>query len=238
MIEPGYWKNYARLGDFLFGIGNFEETIVQYAKVTLLRPDDEQAFNQLGAAYYMDYQMEMASEVWSHSIEIKPSAATYSNLATAQFFSHQFKAAATTYQNAIKLNPSGPVIWSNLADAQKYASQPAQSLASFQKAITLIKDLLYVNPNDLELLGVRARAHAELGQCTQAMASVDELAQKNIEDPYLYYDLSLTALRCQQINKARPLIEKSLALGYPPELLELDIQFSSLKLNNPNIKGK
>jgi len=238
LIEPGYWKNYERLGDFLFGIGNFEGAIVQYAKVILFRPDDQQALNQLGAAYYMDSQMEKAKEVWSHSLEIKPSAGTYSNLATAQFLSHQFKSAATTYQNAIKLNPTNPTIWSNLGDAQKYASQPDQSLASFQKAITLIKDKLYVNPNDLVLLGVRARANAELGQCTQAMATVDELVQKNIADPYLYYDLSLTALRCQQINKARPLIEKSLALGYPPELLEKDIQFSSLKLDNPTTKGK
>jgi len=238
LIEPGYWRNYDRLGGFLFTIGKFKEAIVQYDKVTLLRPDDEQSLNQLGAAYYMDYQMEKASEIWSRSLEIKPSAANYSNLATAQFFSHQFEAAAITYQNAIKLKPKDPLIWSNLGDAQKYTKSPADSLKSFQTTVMLIEDKLQVNPNDQVLLGVRARAHAELGDCSQALATVETLAEKGITDPYLYYDLSLAALRCQQIDKAKPLIEKSLTLGYPPQLLEKDIQFSSLKIKNLNYKAK
>lgn len=237
LIEPGYWRNYKSLGDFLFTNGKFKEAIMQYDKVALLRPDDDQVFNQLGAAYFMDYQMEKASEVWSRSLEIKPSATTYSNLATAQYFSHQFEAAVITYQNAVKLAPKNPIIWSNLGDAQKY-TRPADSLQSFQKTIMLLEDKLQVNPNDQELLGVRARVHAELGQCTQALATVETLAQKSITDPYTYYDLSLAALRCQQIDKAKLLIEKSLTLGYPLELLEKDIQFTSLKMKNLNYNGK
>jgi len=227
-IEPGYWRNYVDLGDFFFYIGNYKSAAEQFERVVLMRPDNAPAFNSLGAAYYLDFQLEKATQAWTRSLEIEPSGENYSNLGTALFFSHHFEDATKNYLHAIKLKPQDPILWSNLAEAQKYSNRPSDSKVSFQKALALSEEQLLVNPNDTELLSLQARILSELGRCAVAMETVDELVPRNISDPYLYYDFSLASLRCLQVDKAKALIHKAMDLGYPRELLMKDIQFASI----------
>ena len=236
-IEPGYWKNYSNLGDFLFSIGNYKGASEQYARVTLMRPTDAQAFNRLGAAYYLNFQMDDASLAWSQSLEIEPSAANYSNLGTALFFSGKFERAAENYLKAVNLQTSDPILWSNLGDAQKFARQPENSIESFTKALKTLDAKLSVNPTDQELIGVRARVLSELGQCQEALTIVDAIGAGNITEPYLYYDLSLATLRCQEVDRAKQMIVEAVALGYPREILEKDIQFAAI-INQLTYKSK
>ena len=227
-FEPGYWRNYSSLGDFLFDNGQYKAAAEQYARVTLLRPNDAQAFNRLGAAFYLDYQMEPASVAWERSLDIEPSATTYSNLATALFSNHQFKRASEIYKKSLKLRPNDPVYWANLGDAQKFSQQLNEAKESYAQAVKLAEEQLLVNPNDFVLLGMRARYHSELGKCDEALNTSTQLSAKDISDPYLFYDLSIASINCKKIEGAKVLINRAIGLGYSQQLLAEDIQFVSI----------
>jgi DNA-binding winged helix-turn-helix (wHTH) protein/Flp pilus assembly protein TadD/TolB-like protein len=225
-LEPGYWKNYLSLGDLLFKNGKYREATEQYARVTLLRPNDEQGFNRLGASFYLDDQIEPASTAWRRSLDIRPSALNYSNLGTALFLRGQFAMAEQNYQKSTALKVSDPVLWGNLADAQKFGESPDTANSSYQTALKLVGEQLLINPYDQTLLGMQARYQSELEQCSAAVNTSSELLGKKNADPYLYYDLSIVAINCGQLTMARQLINDAIRLGYSEKLLARDIQFA------------
>ncbi len=227
-IEPGYWKNYLELGDLLIGNGKYKSASEQYARVTLLKPNNDQGFNRLGAAFYLDDQIEPASIAWQRSIDIRPSGSIYSNLGTALFLRHQFDKARETYRLALDIKSSDPVLWANLGDAQKFDSHPNLAKISYRKAIELTQEQLIVNPHDQIVLGMRARYQSELGLCAKASSASQSLQQQKIADPYLYYDLSIVAINCQQLSLAQNLIGNAIKLGYSEKLIARDIQFQHI----------
>ena len=68
--EPGYWRNYQRYGGFLFSNGRYFEASLQYDKQTILQPDSEEAFNNLGAAYYLNLEFDKATDGWRRALAI------------------------------------------------------------------------------------------------------------------------------------------------------------------------
>ncbi|MDQ7049513.1 MAG: tetratricopeptide repeat protein [Enterobacterales bacterium] len=231
-LEPGYWKNYMNLGDFFMSLGKYRDAIFQYNHITLLKPKDEQGFNRLGAAYYLDDQIERAGLAWQQSLKIKPSATNYSNLGTALFNQKKFKQAQEIYTKALDMRKSSPIIWANLGDAQKFSGESKKANISYRAAITYIQEQLLVNPFDQTLLGMRARYRSEIGECSSALTTSESLQKKNISDPYLYYDFSIVAINCGQKKQAKLLIRKAVELGYSKKLLARDIQFSSIMTGN------
>jgi tetratricopeptide (TPR) repeat protein/DNA-binding winged helix-turn-helix (wHTH) protein len=227
-IEPGFWRNYHELGDFYFHLGNYAAASEQYSRVTLMRPNNASILNSLGASYYMNFEVEKAAEAWSRSLDLLPSGETYSNLGTSLFFSRQFNKAVESYKNALELKPNDPVLWSNLADAQKFSQQKLESNQSYEKALALTNEHLQVNKNDTVLLSLRAKIYAELGACDSANNSMLEIIPEQFNDPYLYYDFSIAAQRCGRSSQSKGFITKAIELGYPIELLKLDAQFDSL----------
>ena len=50
-VDSGYWAVHNRFGNFLEGIGRYDEAIERYVKVIQLAPDSEVGYNNLGNAY-------------------------------------------------------------------------------------------------------------------------------------------------------------------------------------------
>lgn len=234
-LEPGYWKNYLALGDLLMANGKYKSAAKQYARVTLLKQNNDQAFNRLGAALFLNDQIELASNAWQQSIDIRPSNSIYSNLGTSLFLRHKFNLAREKYRLALAIKSSDPVLWANLGDAQKFDDRRNLANISYKKAIELTQEQLTVNPNDNVVLGMLVRYQSELGHCKDAINTSQTLQQEEIKDPYLYYDLSIAAINCKQYISARHLIEKAISLGYSKKLILFDIQFKPIH-NDLNIK--
>jgi DNA-binding winged helix-turn-helix (wHTH) protein/Flp pilus assembly protein TadD/TolB-like protein len=227
-LEPGYWKNYQIYGHFLFSIGHFAQASEQYTKVTLLKPDFEKGFSNLGSSYYLNDELDKASDAWQHSLSISPNAITYSNLGTAFFFQKQFTLATKNYLLATKLTPFDPTLWGNLADAQKFSGDIKNARLSYTKALGLAKEQLKVNPNQETMQASLARYQSELLQCDSALNSIETLRTSQSNDPYIYYDTAIVALNCGQKSLAQTLINTALTLGYPRKILARDIQFISI----------
>jgi DNA-binding winged helix-turn-helix (wHTH) protein/tetratricopeptide (TPR) repeat protein len=232
-IEPGYWKNYLTLGDFYFDLGDYPKAAMQYQRVSLLKPQYEQGFNRLGAAYFMSDQLAKASDAWQLSLKIKPNANNYSNLGSALFFQHKFVQASAFYQQAVDMRQADPILWGNLADAEKYSGKLEQALNHYTTAADLAQQQLQVNPNDINFQSALSRYQSELGVCDQALNQMQRLAQLKSSDPYLKYDLALIAMNCQQPKQAKAFIQQAVEFGYSEKLLARDIQFEKIIKNQP-----
>jgi tetratricopeptide (TPR) repeat protein/DNA-binding winged helix-turn-helix (wHTH) protein len=231
VLEPGYWNNYYSLGKHYFNNGKFKAAVEQFLRVTLLKPNYEQGFNSLGGAYYMMGKYEEASVAWERSIEIKPSANNYSNLGSYHFFKKQFAKAIENYKKAISLKPNDPIIWGNLGDAYQFSKDYEKAHQAYQNGYNHALRQLEINQNEQYIQGMIVRYQSELGQCDAATTKVNDLTKNPINDPYLYYDMSLALLNCNHIEESKKLISKAVELGYSQELLSRDIQFKEIFQN-------
>ncbi len=225
-IEPSYWRNYYQYGTFLYTLGKYQQAIVQFNKANLLNNQVALTYNALGGAYFLTMDIENASIAWSKALAIEPTALTYSNLGTSLFFLLQFDNAIEVYLQSVKLTPNDNIVWGNLGDAYKYSENKQDNAReAYQQALLLAKQQEQINPNDINVQAQIARYYSELGQC-KTSDSYQQVILKNISnDPYVYYDLSIKAINCQQILAAENMLLQALNYGYPKDLLLADPQF-------------
>ena len=229
-LELGNWKNYYDYGTFLFNSGRYEHAISQFNKVILINNSTAMAYNALGAVYYMVLNFEQANIAWSKSLAIKPTALTFSNLGTVLFFMQRYENAAEMYLQSAELSPLDPTVWGNLGDAFKYTKNQKNSAKSaYEKGLKLAQKNAIINDKDASLQAQISRYYSELTQCTQAKDHQDIALKNNVQDPYIYYDLSIVAINCFDVNDMKPFIKKAIFLGYPRQLLLADPQFYDYK---------
>ncbi|MEZ9370287.1 winged helix-turn-helix domain-containing protein [Shewanella sp. 10N.286.51.B2] len=230
-LEPGYWKNYQRFGNYYFNNGQYKKAKDKYLKVTLLKPNYANGYSSLGGAYFLDDELEKATMAWQTALSLAPNALTYSNLGTALFFRYEFTDAAQSYRKAIKLSPNDPVLWANLADAEKFSGDTTQALQSYQQAYKLAREQFVVNPNDHVMQAMFARYQSELGECEPALQKITSTQLQDSPDPYLFYDMAIAAINCDEKQLAIQYIDNALKLGYSKKLLARDIQFQGVYVN-------
>ena len=229
-LELGNWKNYYDYGLFLFYSGHYEQAISQFNKVILINKNTAMAYNALGAVYYLLLDFEQANIAWSKSLAIEPTSVTFSNLGTVLFFMQRFENAAEMYLQSAELSPLDPTVWGNLGDAFKYTKNQKNSAKSaYEKGLELAQKNAIINNKDANLQAQISRYYSELTQCTQAKDHQDIALKNNVQDPYIYYDLSIVAINCFDVNDMKPFIKKAIFLGYPPQLLLADPQFYDYK---------
>jgi len=228
-LEPGVWRHYTNYGDFLFTSGRYQQAANLYSTVVMLRPNNENLLNRLAASWYMAGRFQKAADTWQQALDIAPSANTLTNIGSALFFDKKFERAQDYFNKAIEHRPEDPLLWANLADAQKYAGNVESSRSSYIQALRLTNDRLQVNENDFNATASKIRYQSELAICKEVTRNtMVTLQQQSPTDPYLFYELSLAALNCAKPELAKEMIIYAVDKGYPEVLLAQDIQFQSL----------
>lgn len=229
-IEPGNWHNYYEYGLFLFYAGRYEDAVIQFNKVVLLNKNIAMAHNALGAVYYLLLDFEKANVAWSKSLSIEPTSVTYANLGTVLFFMNKYENAAEMYRQSTELSPLETTVWGNLGDALKYTkNNKLKANDAYRKALVLAKNNAQINDKNLSLQAQISRYYSELNECGKALKYQQEVLNENVQDPYVFYDLAIVSINCHEKNMMETLVKKSIALGYPYELLLVDPQFHGFK---------
>lgn len=95
----------------------FAEVIEIYKQALLLKPDDAEVYNHLGAAYVKVRRFEEALPVLLRAVAIKPDfALAQFNLSKAYRFSERRNDALSPARKAVKLTPQNVEIRSNLCE--------------------------------------------------------------------------------------------------------------------------
>jgi serine/threonine-protein kinase len=215
--RPQYWRGYNSLGSLYISQGRYTEAAEMFSRVVGLAPDSFRGYSNLGAALIFLGHYSDAVKALESSIRIRPTLDAYSNLGTAFFHLRQFDVAARYFTDAAKLNGQDYVVWGNLGDAYYYSGSRVQAADAYEKAASLAKLKLNVNPHDSSVLGDVAAYNSMLNRRTESLAFLNKaLREAGRDDPDLFFDAAMIHNQFGETKVALEWMEKALAAGYSP----------------------
>ena len=227
--QPNYWRAYLRMGSFLFASGRFEEAVPYYTRITDLMPDNAEALNDLGAAYYLMGDFAAAAQAMQRSLEVNPTALAYSNAGSSLFFLGRYSEAIDMYQKAVEYAPEDYQNWGSLADAYSYA-EGLEELASpmYENAIKLASERLRVNSQDATTYALVAHYQARIGLRELALQNMSRAIALAPKDMYVYYNNALMLTTLGESELAIDSLKTVVELGYSTDLIKVDAGFKRL----------
>ncbi|MGH9434069.1 MAG: tetratricopeptide repeat protein, partial [Terriglobia bacterium] len=229
-LRPNYGATYSWLGLFYFDHGRYEDAARMFKRMIGLAPDSFMGFSNLGGAYLMEGRYSEAIAPLQTSIGIRPHAGAYSNLGTAYYYLHKFMEAARTYEEAARLEPHAYDLWGNLGDAYYWAPRERnRAPAAYEKAVTLARQQLEVNPKDSVVLSYVATYEAMLGDRTEAFSFLARSLQPAPQDPELMFNAALVYNQLGEKDQALEWLAQAVGAGYSAATLRATPNFSNLQ---------
>ena len=173
-LQPGYWGAINGYGTLLFRQGKYAQACDQWRRVLELTPDNTQALYNLAAAQTLLGNLEQAVDLYQRSIAVRPTATAWTGLGTVLFYLGRLSEAEEAFASATRINPMEPIMWGNLADAERWMSAcAARSRQHFDRAIELARDQLELNPEDGEMWRRLALWLAKVGETGDALRALE-----------------------------------------------------------------
>ena len=197
--------------------------------ITLV-PDSYAAYRNLGGVLYSMGRMDDAVAMSQKSLQLKPSAETYSNVGTIEFTRGNYPAAAQYYEKAVALNPGRHLLWGNLADACMMVPQlRGRAMDAYRQALQLADRELALNPRDADL---RASAATYLLGLDDYSRALSEVTMARELEPDSVTSLFLAALVHEAAGRrgdALRLLEEAARKGYAPIEIQRHPQLAKLR---------
>ena len=118
----------------------------------------------------------------------------------------RYTEAIDTYRHALVLDPSKSAIRLNLGIALYKAHQLTDAAREFET-------VLAAQPDNLQARYLQADCRLRLGEPAKTIALLEQLESARREDLVLAYLLGMAYLRTEQVDKAKPLIDRILHKG-------------------------
>jgi len=122
-------------------VNRYDDAVAEYRKALTLKPNDPDAYFNLGYALAHQDQHKAAIVAYRKAIELKPTAVTYNNLGFSLEHVHQFDEAIAEYQKSLEIQPSYSRARYNLADLLWMRNR-------FKEAETLYREQIQAEPSD------------------------------------------------------------------------------------------
>lgn len=232
-LQPGYWRPLHAMAVFQLGRGQFQESIANYKKIVELTPKSSGALNDLGAAYYMVGELQLAADSFAKSLLLHEDASTLSNLASLYYFLGRLQEALTLYLKASQLSPDKYELNGNLADCYRHLGDLDAAKRHYQIAIELINSKAALSAREQALYGYYS---AQIADFTLANEQVLQALRRDESNPEIQYWSALIALKQQQKPQALSHLQLALQLGYPVKLMSLDPELTALASDQTYIR--
>jgi len=246
-VRPQYWKGYNSLGALYVSEGRYADAANMFSQVIALAPDSFRGYSNLGATYIRTGRYSEAIQCLQNSIKIRATEDALSNLGTAFYALRQFDNAAKSYREATKLNDTNHVIWGNLGDSYYYSGKHSDAMLAYNKATSLAKQRLEVNPRDASVLSDIAGYDAMLGRREEAFNHLNQALQlSGSNDPEVLFEAAMvhnqlgeTSVALQWLGKARAAGLSSTTISDTPALdnLHSNAEFQTVLKERPNNKN-
>jgi len=223
----------SELGTAKYLKGDYEGAEKVFRLGIKMEPDAVQPYANLNAALLRLNRNDEALTILQQGLQIRPSAALYTNLGNALFIKGDYLAAVEAFQQAVsndKGNPNNYFGWANLADTLLWIpSRKVEAQTAYAKAIELLQPRLDRSPNDVTLMSRMGLYSARVGNKSKS----EELIKHSIELAPKSGDIHFRAGLAYELLDNRPLaldaIHKALELGYPVKLIEAEPDLLALR---------
>ncbi|WP_076591578.1 O-linked N-acetylglucosamine transferase, SPINDLY family protein [Herminiimonas arsenitoxidans] len=128
--------------------GNLEKASIRYRQILKQEPNHVTASHLLGVLAYQIGKHELAINLISKAITLKPDNPDfYCNLGTAYQGLQQTEDAIACYRNALLINPAYALAHNNLGSALKEQGRIDEAIVCFQQALSLQPDFVLAQNN-------------------------------------------------------------------------------------------
>jgi tetratricopeptide (TPR) repeat protein len=225
--RPTDWYGFLLLGLLYEKQERYAEAESALRRASVLAPDNDIVLRNLGAVYLNQGRYAEAVTQIRKSLDFKPSAVAWSNLASAYFFEHRFPDAVAAAETARDLGDKAFYLWGNLAIYYKHVpGSEAKSGPAFQRAIELAEKSLKVTPDDYEARSSLAEYHAHLGNARRTLEEIGRIPAQSRKPVAIQLILAyeLAGYRAQAIEIVRTCISRPESLHEirnDPDLVKL-----------------
>jgi tetratricopeptide (TPR) repeat protein len=223
-LEPGYWDVYRRTGLFYYYQSRYEEAIDQFEHLIELSPMNSKGYLNLGAAHYLNGDVEIADRYWQEGMAQNPNDhQLFLNLGGLYFYSGNYPRAAQAYERAVELTETDYLVWGNLGTAYLWSgSDPDLYLRTKQTAIRMAEATLESNPNDEPARSKLAGYHAEMGDTESARRYLDHFGTEpsDFHANDILFEVGVAWEEIGERDAALAWLRQALLNGYPTEALE------------------
>ena len=217
------------LGQFYFTRARYADAVKAWEDARRVTPDNVIVLRNLSAAYYFLGRYDEAASSLQRSLEVRASAATYTNLGTIRFFQGRYTDAVAAFEQAVEFSPNSHLYWANLGDGYRWApGRRAEAVAAYRRASGLIKEQLAQKPADPDLRTRHALYLVKMGETRAALADIEEIMTRTELSAQMHYRLAVVYELAGDRERAFAAVEGALKGGYPvnelqrePELLPL-----------------
>ena len=145
------------------GLGQFFEASKAFRKVTELKPNYPDGFNNLGIALNQQGKLDEAIKAYSKAISLNPDyAEAYSNMGNALKDQGKLWQAIEAFSKAISLKPDYAEAYSNMGNSLKDQGKLDEAIDAFSKAVSL-------KPNYAKAYSNMGNALKDQGKLSQAV---------------------------------------------------------------------
>src|SRR5437016_9782196 len=144
--------------------GQLDQAETTYREILRHDRRHADAMNLLGLIEHQRGNHDVAVDLISKAITIRPQAEFYVNLSQAYRASGKLKECVDACRRAVALGPNIPEAWDNLGSALKDLNQPGEALKAFERAVQLRTNYAVAHSNQgntLSQLERGAEAEAE-----------------------------------------------------------------------------
>jgi TolB-like protein/tetratricopeptide (TPR) repeat protein/DNA-binding winged helix-turn-helix (wHTH) protein len=228
-LEPGNWRAYNWLAHFYYRRGDYLAAAEQYQTVLGLNENNESALLGLGASLMLVGDFAGAAPVFARSIDVRPDATTFSNLALMNYYLGRHEEAIAAIRSALDLVPTDHLLWANLGDISTAAGRQEDALAAYSRAKELVDMEFAINANDAALLMDKAWIQAMLGDEHAARSDIARAREIAADDPYTSYIEALILVRYDDADAALDSLERAVAHGYSRTILKAEPLLETLR---------
>ncbi len=237
-LDPSDWETRTALAGVYYDQHRYEESAAVHQQVLDIAPEYTSALIGFGSAKYMLGDREAASDAWikveqsNLPVERSTLATLHSNLGTSYYYDGDFQSAIDSQLRATQLAPNDHEYWGRLAEAHRGAGQPDQELAAYEKAITIARENLLVNPNDWETHGLLAIYLAFSG-IEGAAGHAERMLTIDPDNATAHYFAALTSYAQGDYDATLASLNRAVSLGFSMEMIKQDPDLNGLAAQLP-----
>ena len=231
-LRPNYWRVYSWLGNFYFEQNRYDDAVQAFVKATQLAPNSYLGHFDLGGTYLAQGLYPQAIESLNRSIALHPTTDGYLNLGYAYTLMGRYPEAIAALEEGLKIDDRDWMVWGNLADALYWSStRRGEAAAKYEKAISIERSKLQVNPEDVLALGYLADYSAMIGDKQGALSYLQKALKIAPTNGDVLFRAAIVYNHFNEPAEALAYLNKAAQVGYSRSFIHDTPDFGSLRQN-------
>ena len=198
-------------GNVCFRKQELDEALRIFKKLTVLKPQRVEGWNNLGIVQHSRHEDAAAAETFKKVLEIEPdNTAALLNLGNCYANKAMLDEAITLFARAVEVRPDFADAWFNLGNAYCSVREFRKAIDAFEKAIKYQREF----PSALKNAGF---AYEQMGDIDNALAYYRKALQLSKGDAGLYVNIANVHVLLKNYDEARACYLQSVKLS-PKEI--------------------